>query len=189
MTTFAERLAAAKAAPKDTRDVDIILDTVLARRVDALAADLTATRAEEAADGRLTQTYERTAAVQALLDAARAEAREAIVTLRFTQMPAMQYADVKAQCPVRLEADIDRYYGFNADKLAVISSPLCGVRLEQDGEDVSEVPLTDDEWRDMFASISGHELGLIADAIFDMNEHGPARRVVDLKKGFGGPHV
>ena len=187
MTTFAERLAAAKAAPKPTRDVDIILDAGLGQRIDDLAAELIDTRAEEAADGRLAKTYERTAAVQAKLDAAKAEARESLVTLRFTQLPAAQWADIKSQSPVRLDSDIDQHYGFNADKAGVLASPLAGVRLERDGDDVTEVPLSDDEWRDLFAAITGHELSLIGDAHFELNEYGPARRVADLKKGFSGP--
>ena len=109
------------------------------------------------------------------------------MTLRFTQLPAAQWADIKSQCPVRLDSDIDKHYGFNADKAGVLASPLGGVRLERDGEDVAEVPLSDDEWRDVFAAITGHELSLIADAHFELNEYGPASRVADLKKGFGGP--
>lgn len=187
MTTFAERLAAAKAAPKPTRDVDIILDAGLGQKLDELAAELIETRAEESADGRLAQTYERTAAVQEKLDAAKAEARDSIVTLRFTQLPAAQWAEIKSKSPVRLDSDIDRHYGFNADKAGVLASPLCGVRLERDGDEVTEVPLTDDEWRDLFGAISGHEFGLIGDAHFELNEYGPANRVADLKKGFSGP--
>lgn len=185
MTTFAERLAAANAAPKPTRDVDVILDAGLGEKIDALAAELIETREEEAADGRLAKSFERTAKVQEKLDAAKAEARDSIVTLRFTRLPAAQWADVKAMSPVRLESDIDQHYGFNADKAAALASPLCGVRVEGD----DEFALSEDEWRDVFAAISGHEFSLIADAIFEMNEFGPAQRVADLKKGFSGPHA
>jgi len=185
LTSFAERLAAAKAAPKPTRDVDVILDAGLGQRIDELAAELIETRSEEAADGRLAMTFERTAAVQEKLDAARAEAHDSIVTLRFTRMPAAEWAEVIARCPVRLDSDIDREYGFDADKAGVLASPLCGVRLEGD----DEVPLTEDEWRDLFATITGYEAALISDAIFALNFWGPAQRVADLKKGFGGPHA
>ena len=183
MTTFAERLAAAKAAPKPTRDVEIILDAGLGQLIDELAAELIEVRTEEAADERLSKSFKKTEAVQAKLDAAKAEARDSLVTLRFTQLPAAQWADIKSQCPVRLDSDIDRHYGFNADKAGVLASPLGGVRLERDGDTVSEEPLSDDEWRDVFASITGHELSLIADAHFELNEYGPANRVADLKKG------
>jgi hypothetical protein len=183
VTSFAERLAAAKAAPRPTRDVEVILDAGLGEKIDALADELIATRAEEAADDRLGQTFARTAAVQEKLEAAKAEARDSIVTLRFTRMPAAQWADVISRCPVRLESDIDKQYGFDADKAAVIGAPLCGVRLEGD----DEVEVSDDEWRDLFATITGYEVACIADAIFALNFWGPAQRVSDLKKGFSGP--
>lgn len=187
MTTFAERLAAAKAAPKPTRDVDVILDAGLGQLIDDLAAELVETRAEESADGRLAMTYTRTAAVQEKLEATKAEARDAIVTFRFTRLPAAEWADIKSRSPVRLDSDIDKQYGFNADKAGMLASPLAGVRLERDGDDIVEVGMTEDEWRDLFAAISGHELTLIGDAHFELNEYGPGQRLADLKKGFGGP--
>lgn len=181
MLTFDERLAAAKAAKEtapESRDVEIILDAGLGKKVDDLTEELTATRAEEAADNRLAQSFERTAAVQAKLDAARAEAAEMVVTLRFVELPAAQWVDVKAACPVRLDSDIDRHYGFNADKAGVLASPLCGARV--DGDELVE--LTDQQWRDLFATIRGAELSRIADAHFDLNEYGPTRRLEDAKK-------
>ncbi|ANJ26821.1 hypothetical protein [Agromyces aureus] len=183
MTSFEERLAKAKAAKeasREYRDVPVILDAGLGQLVDELRDELMVAQQEEAGDERLAQTFERSDALQAKLDAALEEAADQLVTLRFKELDSMAWADLKSRAPVRLGVDIDEQFGFNVDLVAVLASPICGFRVE----DGTEHELTEEQWRDVFATISGYETTLVGDAIFDLNVATPARRLAAAKKAF-----
>lgn len=180
--SFTERLAKAKAAPRPTQDVEIILDAGIGDRIDAIRDELMLTQQEEAADLRLGQGFPKSDALQAKLDEAVSEAAGMVVTLRFTQMPAAEWAEVVARCPLRIDVEIDNKYGFDTDKIAALAAPLSGQRVE-DGD---LFKLADDEWRDLFDTISGNEIRRIADAIFYLNEFLPGKRLADAKKALAG---
>lgn len=126
--TFSEDLAAAKAAPKDTREVSVVVNGKLA-------------------------------------------------TLRFEPLLGDAWAEITGRCPVRLDAPIDRNYGYNMHAVCKLAAPLSGALV---GEDT----LTDEDWADLFAVLSGHELTLIIDAVYDLNEYSPAQRIGTIKKEY-----
>jgi hypothetical protein len=111
-----------------------------------------------------------------------------LVRLKFTELPAASWADVCAHSPVRSGVLTDQRYGYNVHAACRAAAPLCGV-LVVDGEDVplelrrnSLGGVTGSDWDDLFEVISGHEFGLIADAIFELNEWGPQQRLEAAKK-------
>lgn len=188
MSGFSERLAAAKSAPRPTKDVQVLLDDDLAARREALQAEIDAAKAEAENDPRLTGANPTEGKIQKKLDALLKESKEALVTLRFTRLPGDKWADITARCPVRVDAPIDRQYGYNMQAASMIAAPLCGVRVDGD----EEIPLTVtaatedtpavNEWADLFTTITGHEFIRIMDAIYEMNEYAPAERINSLKK-------
>ena len=178
MTTFQERLAKAKAAARPTRDVDIVLDAGFGEKIDALRDELMVAQEAEASDQRLATGFPKSDALREKLDEVLQEAADMVVTLRFTQMHAPEWAEVTSRCPVRLDVDLDKHYGFNTDQIAVLGAPASGVRVEGD----ATYGLTEAEWRDLFDTITGHDVRRISDALFELNEYGPAQRLADAKK-------
>ncbi|HEU5223433.1 MAG TPA: hypothetical protein VFU07_07105 [Candidatus Lumbricidophila sp.] len=182
MTTFSERLAASAEVARPTVDVQVTLDAALAARVEELQDALQAAQDAYTADPRLSATAEIKTAQEAL-DAVLEEAREALITLRFTRMDGDMWSELTSRCPARLDVDMDKVYGFNVNAVLALAAPLSGVLVE--GDTVAEIPEAD--WRVLFKRLSGYELSLINDAIFSLNVWGPSQRVAELKKGFTAP--
>lgn len=186
MSNFSERLIAAKEAPRPTKDVVICLDSDVSERRAELRAQLEKARANP--DARLSAKSD-AEEIQEQLDELMELTSDALVTLRFTRMSGAEWAEITARCPVRLDAAIDRQYGYNMHAVCKLAAPMSGGRLE--GETV--VPLIVDdkvnEWTDLFNAISGHEFGIIVDAIYELNEYAPAAHVAQLKKELATRHA
>lgn len=178
MTSFSERLEAAKSAARPTRDVTVTLDSDLSARREVLAAALDAATLADANDKRLTGENPAIAEARDALAALEVGAADALLTLRFTRLSGDKWAEITARCPLRLDAPIDRQYGYNMHAVCKLAAPLSGVRV--DGAETE--PLETAEWVDLFDITSGHEFGLIVDAIYELNEYEPAQRVAALKK-------
>lgn len=111
-----------------------------------------------------------------------------LTMLKFAELPATQWADIGAANPVRPGVVIDAQYGYNIHSACRVAAAVSGVRVEDD----VDVPLAverdktgrviSSEWDDLFEVISGHEFGLIADAIWELNEWGPQLRLGEAKK-------
>lgn len=190
MSTFSERLAAAKNAPRPFRDVQVILDAGLSEQREELRKALVAAKAEASGDERLSGGINpRVAEVQEKLDAVLDASAESLVTLRFTRMSGDEWSEVTARNPLRLDVPIDRHYGYNMNGVCRSAAPVSGARLEGDELIPLEVvrgtagaPAVD-EWSDLFGTIGGHEMGLIIEAVYELNEWEPAHRIDLLKKG------
>ena len=111
-----------------------------------------------------------------------------LVTLKFTEMDPMDWAEITSRNPVRLGAPIDRQYGYNVHGACRAAAAKCGVRVEN-GTDVplalkrdSAGKVIGSQWNDLLSTISGHEFGKVADVIFGLNEWDPQRRLDDAKK-------
>jgi len=188
MVSFDERLAAAKAAPKDTRDVQVLLDSDLSEKREQLREALDAAKARAAQDQRLTATDDESDVIRAQLDELIAESAESLITLRFTRLPGDVWTDITARCPARLGAPLDEYYGYNLQLAAKLAAPINGVRVEGDELIPLKVtPATEsepavDQWADLFATIAGSEQARIESAIWELNVYVPDSRVGQLKK-------
>lgn len=185
MSSFSDRLASAKAAVKPFRDVVVSLDADVSERRAELVEALAKARANP--DARLA-AKSALDLIQEQLDELLALTADSLVTLRFSRMSGVDWAEVTARCPVRLDAAIDRQYGYNMHAVCALAAPLSGVRVEG-GELVplvvsaasAGVPAVN-EWADLLTTVSGFEFGLIVDAIYELNEYEPASRVASLVK-------
>ena len=83
--------------------------------------------------------------------------------------------------PMRLDVPLDRNYGYNFDAVTEAATRRSGVVLDDDGEQ----PLTDEQWTRLFKVLSGHDVNVIRDAVWTLNEWEPAQHVEALVKGFG----
>lgn len=184
MSSVSEKLAKAKDAPRPFLDVSVALTDTLSDGRAALLESVKAAKKSRAKD-----RDERVAKVEAELDALLRAEVESLLTLRFYKLDGDRWADLTAQCPLRLNAPIDRQYGYNLHAVVKLAAPLSGVALEGD----EEVPLTVleasennpepvDEWADLFRILSGHEVSRIVDTVYRLNEYDPAERVSRLKK-------
>lgn len=179
MSNFKERLTAAKDAAKPYRDVVVSLDADISEQRALLRSQIDAARKSN--DARLAAKSEADE-LQEKLDELNELVAESLVTLRFTRLSGVEWAEITARCPMRLDAPIDRQYGYNMHSACKLAAPVSGGRLE-DGV-VVPLEVTDqvNEWQILFDTISGHEFSIIVDAIYELNEYEPAARITQLKK-------
>lgn len=175
MSEFSEKLAAAREA-RPSKDVQVILDGEFALERERLTAEL----AHADDDARLSS---KSAAdeIRERLEALTAAAQDSIITFRFKRLSGRVWADLTSRNPVRLDVPIDKHYGYNYDAVCEAAASLNGVRIEGD----EEVPLSNEEWAELFDVLSGAEIGLIRDAVWELNEWEPSQRLNALVKGFG----
>lgn len=190
MSTFAEKLAAGKAASRPTADVTVLLDADLVAERDRLQAVIgTAKAAKDPA--KLAARKE----LEDLLE----HAGDSLVTLRFTQLPGHEWSSITSKCPPRPFVPVDTEYGYNFDDATIAaarfvdgSGSAYGARLE-DGKEVALVvePKTadnanpTDEWADLLSILSGHEVRNIRNTVWGLNEYLPKLRIEQMGKAFG----
>lgn len=176
MSSFEEKLARAKNASKKFNDVTVAFDSDVSDR----RAELEAAILEASKDVRL--AADPAAALRSELEELLKSEQDSLTTFRFYRMRGDEWVECTARSPLRLDVPLDAQYGYNyhgACKLAALRS---GFRIEDD----NEVALTEQEWTDVWSVLSGGEVTQLADAIWELNEWGPAARVHDLKKGLAG---
>lgn len=100
-----------------------------------------------------------------------------LYTFRFTKMDGTEWASACDRAPLRPGVLLDMRYGYNLRALAPIVAQASGGRVDGD----AVVPLTPDQWRAVFKG-SGSTVARIGDAIFTLNEYGPADAVDEAKK-------
>lgn len=172
MTSFDDLLTKAEAAPVPHRDVDVWLGEDVSDQITDLEQQL----AEVSTDLRFGDS--RPAAIQAEIDEVRASAEGELVVLRFRKMSAGRWAEIVARAPQRVDAPIDRAYGYNVHVVGQVAASTSGVRLDGDTEE----PLSPEQWDRLFQLLSGHEFQKICNAIFDLNEYAPEQRILSAKK-------
>lgn len=175
MSTFAEKLAAARAA-RPSKDVQVILDGEISQERERLLAELkTADTEQRLASMSPAEDIEER--LQALTEAA----QDALITLRFTRLPGREWAALTSKHPVRPDVPIDRHYGYNYDAVSEAAAAESGVRAEGD----EEIPLTSEEWAELFDVLSGADIEDIRDAVWALNEWEPNQRLQALVKASG----
>jgi hypothetical protein len=190
MTSFSEKLAAAKTTARPTADVAVVLNNTLSERRAALDDEL-ADALEIPADVRLASKSPQQIEIERIeqeIAAVDAEAAEALVTLRFTRMNPWAWAEVTAHCTMRPDVALDRKYGYNYQEVCRLVAPLSGARVEGEitvpliVQEATDTTPAIDEWADLWDSISGHEVIRIVDTIFFLNEFEAENRIEQLKK-------
>ena len=188
MSTTSEKIAAAKAAPRDFLDVTVSLNKNLSEQREALEAALA--DAKTSNDDRLgAPTAE--SIVQAKLDALLNEAVDTLVTLRFTVLPGDEWSALTRMCPPNPEVVLDRHFGYSLNAVAKLAAKyvssdgtVYGHAVEGDSLTVpvqhlvtKTNPNPTNEWNDMFSLMSGPEFGTIVDTIYGLNVDAPNKRL------------
>lgn len=99
-------------------------------------------------------------------------------TFEFTRMSGLQWAEICAKCPARPDAPIDRRYGYNFQAAARIAAPLTGRRIVDDKPEV----VAEDQWQVLWGLLSGHDVQVVCDTVWALNEWDPEQEVEALKK-------
>lgn len=98
--------------------------------------------------------------------------------LKFIQMDGLAWSDLCDRCPPRVGVELDTAFGYNVTAAIVLAAPLSG--SVQSGE--NWVELAPDRWKKLIRSLPGAQLRAVGDAIFQLNQFGPAMAVLDAKK-------
>lgn len=195
MSTFAEKLAAKKAAPRITADVKILLAADLEAERDRLQGIIDTPNSDQ----RLASKSPADAARKAL-EKLLANAGDSIVTLRFTQLHGSDWSALTSQHPPRPLVPIDEHYGYNFDAATTHAARFVdkagrhyGARVE-DGEEVPLVVIEADpknrilgvnELDELLYEISGHEAAAIRNTVWGLNEYLPKMQLEAMGKAFG----
>jgi len=189
MSTYGEKLAAAR-EKRPSKDVQVCFDGELAVAREALLAELDEAKKLDAVDARLaTPSNENEMKVRERLEQLSEAAQDALVTFRFTRIPGKEWASLTSRHPVRVDVPIDRHYGYNYDAVCEAAARFVDPKTQQafgqrvEGDEFAT--LSDEEWSETFDVLSGSEIGLIRDAIWELNEWEPQQRLAQLVKGFG----
>lgn len=183
MTTFGERLAAAREA-RPTRDVQVILDGEIAAEKERLEEEL---GNADTGDDRL-GVASPSQKIQGRLDELTAESADSIVVIRLTRLPGRDWSNLTSKCPPRHDVPIDTHYGYNYDAVCEASARYRdpkGVAYGHRLEGGEPVEITDEEWDDLFSVLAGNDIGKIRDAVWTLNEYEPAQRLAALVKASG----
>jgi len=106
------------------------------------------------------------------------EIRGKLREFRFTEMEGPDWAELTARHPVRLESPVDRQYGYNFAGVCKDAAKFSG-RLHEGDEWVKVDPKT---WDKLWPALSGHDVNVLYNAIWSLNEWEPSQRVERLKK-------
>lgn len=101
-----------------------------------------------------------------------------LITLRFTEMPGVEWATITSKNPPRLDALVDRRYGYDVHAVCQDAAAISGVYVDDEGE----VRWTAEQWQQMLPELSGPDFGSVCDAIFSLNQWNPEKRTERLKK-------
>lgn len=105
-----------------------------------------------------------------------------LYTFRFTRMDGLEWASLVDLFPARPSVLLDMRYGYNIRPLTLAAAAKSGKRLDGD----SYVDLTEDQWRNLFKALPGSSVQRFSDALFLLNEYGPAQEVEAAKKASVG---
>jgi hypothetical protein len=180
MSSFVEKMAAAKAAPRPTLDVTVSLNKDLSEQRAALEAELVA--AKVANDDRLSAPTA-ASAVQERLDAILDEEADTLIVVRFTRLPGDAWNALTRLCPPNPASILDMHYRYGLDAVCKMAAQF----ISDDGTVYAHIVegdelTTTNEWPQIFEAISGPEFSTIVDALYSLNVYGPSERLAELKK-------
>lgn len=173
---FNERLAAAtKRVEEKGRPFEIVtvaLDEDISMRIRELEEELEAEK-QKPQDGRLSKKSPMVKLTEQI-EQVKAEYADALVDLKFTRMLGADWGDITITNPPREDSLPDRaFFGYNFHAVTRLAAVRSGVLLE----DGVEQTLTDQQWDELFALLSGKDHENVANAIYRLNEGDTARAV------------
>jgi len=99
-------------------------------------------------------------------------------TFRFRRMDGDEWANEVDKHPARPGVLVDMRYGYNIRSIVKAVAPKCGVRMDGNVETVMDV----EQWGKLFKALDGAAVARFGDAIWGLNEYGPAAEVEAAKK-------
>jgi hypothetical protein len=180
MSSFKEKMAAAKMAPRQTMDVSVSLNRDLAEKREELLAELAAAR--ENNDDRMSAPTA-ASSIQTKLDAILTEEDDTLIVLRFTRLPGDAWNALTRLCPPTPGSILDAHYRYGLDAVCKLAAKY----VDPDGLPFGHVVEGDElttttDWDDIFAAISGPEFSTIVDTLYALNVYAPTERLAELKK-------
>jgi hypothetical protein len=186
MSSFEEKLAAAKKAEPRSEIVTVSLDPDLAEQRAELQEQIDAAK-KAPKDDRL-GLKSRIDALKEQLTELQAQELEYLVDLKVTRAPGHEWAAVSAAYPPRADVRVDMHYGFNLHDLTVQEGYRWVTRREGD----DWVPFKyapagpgkkgSNEFADLCRVLAGGDLSGVVDAMFLLNLWEPQQRRERLGK-------
>lgn len=110
-----------------------------------------------------------------------------LYTIEVRRLDGMEWAGITSECPPHDEKSAA--LGYDTNRAALLACRRFSRLLDADGEVVDTTVKRDehgnvlsDRWADVFAIISGVEVGQLAATWWALNMHDPNQKVVELKK-------
>lgn len=185
MPSIEEILAARKNAKPKTVTVQVLLDDDTADQIAALEAEAEALASNP--DKRL-GLPDGSAELQEQIEALRAATADQLVTFEFERLPGDLWNDLTATNPVRSDSIVDLSYGYNLDAVVKKAAKAArgGHSFAWQVADGKPVVLTAEQWDEIFGMLSGHDASAVRDAVWNLNEWGPAQALAEAKKASAG---
>lgn len=101
-----------------------------------------------------------------------------LVTLKFTELPGKQWAEITIRNPAREDVPVDIIKGYNVHAVTQLGAVKSGVLVGDDAEQ----ELSEDQWRGIFDALSGADFQTVIDTVWSLNEWAPTERVENAKK-------
>lgn len=174
--SLTERIAATNPTKPRFIDVKVSIDAELSEQREALEAELKAAK-EKDTDRRQGQV-DPTIEIQERIDALEAQESGQLLTLRFTKLSGLEWTELATAHTARPKAGIDASVGFNYPKVCTLAAETNGVLV--DGDDIT--PIKSGEWKELWASLSGFDVGRIFESIWTLNVAIHAGRLSRLGK-------
>lgn len=171
MSTFNERLAAAKEKGRPSKTVTVALDDAVADHLSRLEDQIEAEK-QKPDDGRLAKSSPLAKLLKEAEDV-RTQFADTLVDLKFTRMVGEGWSDLTLNNPPRTGVLADMYFQYDFNAVTRHAAIESGKLVEGD----TERDLTAGEWEDLLELLSGGDHRRIADAIFALNEGDTARAV------------
>lgn len=186
MPSLEELVGKAKAAPPRHVDVEIALDAGVSERIAAIEAEDRALAVEASvldkdqrfSDPRRKQLGQKRQQLEEKLNAARLEAAASLVTLRFTKLDPVKWAELTARSPMRPDSAIDLNYGYNYHDVCRKAAAASASRVE--GDTVTPVPAK--TVTELLAVVSGNDFERVMSAVFDVNVWSSSQDLAAAKK-------
>lgn len=161
-----------------TGTVQIVLDVELAKERKLLLDRIDAAREE--AKGRLVTP--KLKKLNEELDALTEREREHVHKLRMTKLPGVEWGDLADKYPPRMDVQFDLDLGYNHHAVALAAARISTVELVEDGDEVKEALLDDEDWDTILDIASGWDIGNIVNLQINLNVLQASNRLGRLKK-------
>jgi hypothetical protein len=109
-----------------------------------------------------------------------------LTTFRFYQWSGIQWAEEADNHPIRPGVIIDANYGYNLRSLCRAAAKETGRRVDDDG---AEHTLDPEQWDKLFRHEAGAPVQDLCDAIWRLNEGGPAAEIDAARKASAAASV